>query len=146
MNTLTLQQHLNNIVEICEDGRQGYGVAAEKLEHTELQTLFNRLSQQRKLFVEEIKEDARNMGVEIDDTGSAIGFFHRTWLAAKATFASSTVDAVIEASLTGEKKAMEVYNNTISEEIPEYINDRLKSQLHSIKIAIHQLNSVRIEA
>lgn len=146
MNTITLQQHLNNIVTICEDGRQGYGVAAEKLEHTELQTLFNRLSQQRKLFIEEIKEDARSMGITIDDTGSAAGFFHRTWLATKATFALNTAESVIEASLTGEKKALEVYNMTISEEIPSYINDRLKSQLHAIKVAIHQLNSIKVEA
>ena len=86
------------------------------------------------------------MGVKIDDSGSAAGFFHRTWLAAKATFSLSSVTSVIEASLTGEQKALEVYNSTINEEIPSFINDRLKSQLHLIKIAIHQLSTLEVEA
>ncbi|MFD1551328.1 hypothetical protein DNU06_17035 [Putridiphycobacter roseus] len=138
-----LEKKLNAIVMICIDGNKGYATAAENISHTDLQTLFNRLSQQRKLFIEELKQDARSVGITLNDDGSVEGFFHRTWLSTKAFFSTQTLESVIESSLTGEEKAIEVYTETISEDIPSFIKERLINQLALIKVALNQLNNLK---
>ncbi len=137
---------LQNVLNICTDGYKGYSAAAENLENTELKTIFNRLSQQRKLFVEEIKEDARKLGHNLDSEGTAAGFFHRNWIGVKDAFSGTDNKAVIDASLTGEQKAMEVFEEAISPQLPSFVNERLKNQLNLVKGAVRQLNEMETQA
>lgn len=141
-----LKNALQNIVDVCKDGVEGYETAAEEIQDSSIKTLFLRLSQQRKGFIEELKNEALKLGVELDSSGSAKGFFHRTWLMAKSAFTSDTKDKIIEEAMDGEKRAVEVYTKTHGiPEVPQYIQDMLKEQEHLIKVAIHQLNGLYTE-
>lgn len=138
-----LKSQLTEIVNINTDSYKGYEVAAKNLSDTDLQTMFNRLAQQRKLFIEEIKQDIRDYGIVVEPTSSYAGFFHRTWLSTKAVFSFDTIDAVIDASLTGEQKVVEVYTSILKEEdIPGNMKEKLNNQLNLVKGAIYQLRSI----
>ena len=89
-----VKENLEHIIEICEDGSKGYETAANNVDNIELKTIFNRLSQQRKLFVEELKNEARIQGMDLSDSGSVKGFFHRTWLSTKATFSFNNEESI----------------------------------------------------
>ena len=140
-----VKENLEHIIEICEDGSKGYETAANNVDYIELKTIFNRLSQQRKLFVEELKNEARIQGMDLSDSGSVKGFFHRTWLSTKATFSFNNEESVIESSLTGEEKAVEVYEENLTYEIPQNIRTMLEEQMQMIKGSIHQLNQFKSE-
>ncbi len=142
MNTTELKEKLNKIIEICEDGYKGYATAADNLQNSDLTTLFGRLSQQRKLFAEELRNDVREYGIELNESGSVKGFFHRTWLSAKAVFSFDVDDSVINSSLTGEKEAKDVYTETITMDMPAALRERLTNQLNLIKGAINQLHEL----
>lgn len=142
----SLKDDLQKILEINTDSVKGYEMAAKNIEHESMKTLFLRLSQQRKVFIEEIKNEALRMGLDLDNSGSVKGFFHRTWLATKATFSPDTNEKVIDESLYGEKVAIEVYGNVIHDlEMPEYLRDTLSEQDKLIKVAIQQLNGLKSE-
>lgn len=141
----TLKKHLTNIIEICTDSYKGYETAAKNINESSLQTIFNRLAQQRKLFVEELKNEALIAGFEVNESGSVAGFFHRTWLSTKAAFSFNNIESVIDSSLTGEKEAIEVYNNSIRQDMPSNINEKLIAQLDLIKGAVNQLSSFKSE-
>jgi len=146
MNKERLTGDLQKITEICKDGALGYGTAAEAIKYDDLKTLFLRLSQQRKAFIEDLKNEALSLGIELNSSGSAKGFFHRTWLATKALFSNKTNQKVIEESMFGEKAALDVYDQVIADhELPQYLKDILKEQQRLIKVSIQQLSSLKTE-
>ena len=146
MNTKKLKEELQKVTDICKDGVEGYETAAGNISHEDIKTLFLRLSQQRKTFVEEIKVEALRLGIELEDEGTVKGFFHRTWLAAKATFSRETNEKVIEESISGEKAAIEVYDEVLGNpEIPAYVKEILNEQQRLIKVAIQQLFGIKSE-
>lgn len=143
MDKSKLTSALQDIIDTCYDGVEGYETAADEIEDESIKTLFLRLSQQRKGFIEELKNEALKLGIELNGSGSAKGFFHRTWLAAKSALSGDSKDKIIEEAMDGEKRAVEVYSKVhANQEVPEYIQDILKEQEHLIKVAIHQLNGL----
>ncbi len=146
MNKNEIKDDLQKIVDICNDGVEGYEIAADKIDDGSMKTLFLRLSQQRKGFIETIKNEAHTMGIDFNETGTAKGFFHRTWLATKSTFSSDKKDKVIEEAMTGENKALEVYAKvTADPAVPEYLQHTLGEQERLIKVAIQQLHGLLAE-
>lgn len=146
MDKAKLKNALQDVVDICIDSVEGYKTAADEIEDESIKTLFLRFTQQRKGFIEEIKNEALKLGIELDSAGTSKGFFHRTWLATKAAFTGDSKEKIIEEAMDGEKKAVEVYSGVYSnQEVPRYIHDILKEQEHLIKVAIHQLNGLYSE-
>ena len=134
---------LQNVINICQDGVKGYKKAAEDVENAELKTIFNRLAQQRKLFEEELKNDVRDLGFELEEDGNVKGFFHRTWIDLRSTFTSNETEAVIKEAKEGEEGALEVYNEAISTELPAYIKERLEKQRDFISGCLVQLDEFK---
>ncbi|MFW5755882.1 MAG: PA2169 family four-helix-bundle protein [Tangfeifania sp.] len=148
MNKKKLKKDLENIVDICNDGLNGYETAAGKLEDKDesIKTLFLRLSQQRRGFIEKIKTEGIRLGVDFKETGTLKGFFHRTWLKARANFSSNEKVKVIDEAMTGEKKALEVYTKVMADpEIPDYLREILEEQQRLIKVALQQLSGLKAE-
>jgi len=146
MNKEKLTHDLQKITEICKDGVLGYGTAAENIKYDDLKTLFLRLSQQRKGFIEDIKNEALSLGIELNSSGSSKGFFHRTWLATKAMFSNHTNEKVIEESMFGEKAALDVYDEVIGDpSLPQYLRETLQEQQRLIKVSVQQLSSLKTE-
>ena len=61
---------LNNLIETCKDGENGFSTAAEGVENSELQELFEKYSEQRKQFVSELQAEVRRLGGDPESTGS----------------------------------------------------------------------------
>ncbi len=143
MDKTKLGKPLQDIVDICNDSVEGYETAAGEIEDDSIKTLFLRLSQQRRGFIEEIKNEAHKLGIELDNSGSSKGFFYRTWLATKAAFSSDSKEKIIKEAMDGEKRAVDEYHKVFAnQEVPAYMLDILKEQEHLIKVAIHQLNGL----
>lgn len=146
MNNKSVKNNLGNVLEICYDGAHGYEHAAGRIENTEISTIFRRLSQQRKLFAEEIKNQARDLGMHFDNSGTVKGFFHRNWLDLKSIVSKDEISTVVDTAKTGEHKAIDTYDEAINdEEVPEYIKDKLKDQRGLIQGAVKQLESFKVE-
>lgn len=146
MEQKDFKKDLQKIIDICDDGVKGYRTAAKNIEHKDIKTLFLRIAQERQANIEDLKNEALIAGIELDTSGTVLGFFHRTWLAAKSTFSSDTNEKVIEESIYGENQAIEVYDKVIGDpSIPEFIREKLKAQQDLIKTAIKELNLLKSE-
>ena len=148
MDKKKLKHDLEKVIDICNDGVRGYETAADKIEDKDesLKTMFLRLAQQRKGFVEKLKTEGIRLGLEFKETGTVKGFFHRTWLTAKANFSSDEKQKVIDEAMTGEKKAIDVYSKVMADnEVPDYLREILEEQQMLIKIALQQLSDLKAE-
>ncbi|MGK7389920.1 MAG: ferritin-like domain-containing protein [Candidatus Cyclobacteriaceae bacterium M2_1C_046] len=141
----SVKKDLDNVLDICKDGAEGYKKAADAIDSSEAGTVFRRLSQQRRLFAEELKNDVREHGLDLDDSGTVKGFLHRNWMDLKSKVTGNDTSTVIETAKTGEKKALDAYDDAINNEnMPDYLVEKLSGQRQMIRGAIDQLESFKI--
>ncbi|WP_430411730.1 ferritin-like domain-containing protein [Kordia sp.] len=139
-----LGSKLNNLLEKNYDAEKGYKKAAENAKSENLKRFFERKSAERYNFGHEIKENLKTINQEPDKGGSVAGAAHRTWMDVKSWFTSETDEAMLEAAITGEKAALEEYNEVLSVENEPHIpaammgvlgkqRTVIKSELETIK-------------
>lgn len=126
-------------MDILDDGADGYEKLAKKCSEYDVSTVFRRLSQQRKMFIEELKYECLVQGEELNVSGTVAGFFHRALMDLKAPFVDES--NIIQMAIDGEKAAIKVYEENITNHTPRYIKEKLESQLSLIKGAIPQLQN-----
>ena len=145
MDIKSVKHNLKHVLDVCHDGSYGYEHAADRLDNPEISTIFRRLSQQRKLFAEELKNDARDLGLEFHDSdGTFKGFFHRNWLDVKSKIFKGDINNIVDTAKKGEHKAVDAYDDAINDDnMPEYIKDKLKQQRVLIQGAIRQLEAFK---
>lgn len=135
-----LKKKLEKIISICRDGYEGYQTAADNLESPELTTLFYRLAQQRKIFIEELKKESKKLSMDLEESGSFKGFFHRTWINIRDFFSSSENKAIISEAIRGENAALDAYNEVLNNSVlPEFLKRKLQEQHQLVEAAIANL-------
>src|SRR5437868_12560597 len=77
--TRDLVSVVNNLIETCRDGEEGYQTAAKCVNNSDLKALFTSYSQQRAQFAAELQDEVRRLGGEPEKTGSIAGALHRGW-------------------------------------------------------------------
>ena len=78
-----------DLMEIVQDGKEGFHSAAHKLEsddRADLASTFRRLGNQRGQFYHELQQLAAAYGDAVEESGSVAGTLHRGWLAVKDVF------------------------------------------------------------
>ncbi|WP_256012853.1 ferritin-like domain-containing protein [Desertivirga xinjiangensis] len=109
-------QHLRHLLAIANDGKEGYKNAAENADAPELKALFTTYSIQRAEFEMELKSCIHQLGGEADNEhGGPLGALHRTWIDIKTALTPNDNSAVLGAAITGEKAALNSYDDVLVE-------------------------------
>lgn len=131
---------LHKLIALNKDSDRGYKEASENIKDPELKTILYRLSQQRAEFrgdIEEILRKDYRDNAEPSDT--ILSKLHRGWMDFKSSISGNDNEAVLKECITGEKHAIDTYTDALSGHLPEYIEEKLKSQLDLIKGALSQV-------
>ncbi len=140
MENKRTKENIQELLNLLQDSVKGYRHLADHLENHELQTIMYRLSQQRKLFLEELEQDLRDMGVRMNPQGTYKGYFHRLWMEISSGISGDEDEVRIDEATTGEQKLHACYDKTLRENgLPDYINERMDEQRKMVYGAIHQL-------
>ncbi len=116
----TIGNKLNELLEKTYDAKKGFHKADENTDHSQLKNYFQRKSQERNGFGQELKAELNTFGEDIDEGGSFSGTAHRAWMDVKAMFSSDNEESMLEESIRGEKAALEEYNDILNEtSLPE---------------------------
>jgi len=107
---------LKDILQLVNDGKEGYQSAAEATDNADLEALFLKLSGERIVYAAELKEHIALHGEEADnEDGGILGGLHRTWLTVKQALSSKESKAILTAITTGERAAIEKYDECIAD-------------------------------
>lgn len=102
---------LKGLVNIINDGKEGYESAAEATDNAGLKALFTKYSAQRTAYAQELKNHiATHGGNSTNEEGGLLGALHRTWIDIKQSLSSKEDAAILDAVTTGEKAAIEKYD------------------------------------
>ncbi len=109
-------EDLKGLVNILNDGKEGYISATEVANSAELKSMFLELADQRAGYAEELKSHILQHGGESEnEEGGVLGALHRTWIDIKQALSSKEDEAILGAIETGEKAAIEKYDEVLEE-------------------------------
>lgn len=131
---------LNNLIETCRDGQNGFQSAAEGATNPSLKAAFLQYAQQRGLFVSELQSEVRALGGDPQTTGSVAGALHRGWINIKSAVTGKDEHNILEECERGEDSAMKNYQEALEENLPPNILNVVNRQYQEI-VAVH--NTVR---
>ena len=133
---------LNNLIETCKDGENGFRTAADGVKNSELKTLFLTYSQQRAQFAAELQAEVRNLGGDPEDTGSVAASLHRGWINIKSTVTGEDEGAVISECERGEDSAVKNYQEALREGLPANVQSVVQRQYTQVKDAHDRIRSL----
>lgn len=135
-----------DLMEILEDGRDGFNHAADQLQDSDRADLaprFRQFAEQRGAFYHELERLAAVYGDDVEDSGSARAALHRTWMSVKDALTGSDPEAILNAAERGEDEAVETYTEALGKDISVNLRDTVQKQFSEIQAAHDQVKSLR---
>jgi uncharacterized protein (TIGR02284 family) len=109
---------LNNLIETCKDGQEGFRTAAEGLQDPRAKTLFLEYSRQRAEMARELQDEVRRLGGDPEKAGSVSGSMHRGWINIKSAVTGKNDASIIAEAERGEDVAKAAYQDAMKETLP----------------------------
>ena len=133
---------LNNLIETCKDGENGFRTAADGVKNQELKTLFLTYSQQRAQFASELQQEVGRLGGDPERTGSVAASLHRGWINIKSTVTGEDEGAVISECERGEDSAVRNYQDALKENLPAELQTTIQRQYTQVKEAHDRIRAL----
>lgn len=138
MDTNTdLRSLLNDLIQTCKDGQEGYLTAAENVAAGEVKNFCNQCSLQRAKFVGELQTLAHELGESHPEYASSVaGALHRGWINLKSAIANRESHTILRECERGECCAVENYDKALQHQLPAPIHETVSRQATAIR-AMH---------
>jgi uncharacterized protein (TIGR02284 family) len=133
---------LNNLIETCKDGQEGFRQAAEGVKTSELKTLFLTYSQQRAQFAGELQNEVRRLGGDPETTSSTVGALHRGWINLKSAVTGEDEGAIISECERGEDAAVRAYDDALGAGLPNDLREIVMRQVAQVKEAHDRIRAL----
>ncbi len=124
---------LEDLVEICKDGEQGFKDAADDTKDEELGKTLLAYSHQREQFTIELNDVIKSLGGEVEFSGSIFGVLHRRWMDVRFGIAGSNSESILKECLRGEHQALKKYKEAISHGLQDQILNLVSRQYIDIQ-------------
>ncbi|HST53291.1 MAG TPA: PA2169 family four-helix-bundle protein [Pyrinomonadaceae bacterium] len=133
---------LNNLIETCRDGQNGFQSAADGVKNAELKSLFYSYSQQRAKFVGELQDEVRRLGGDPETTGSVAATLHRGWIDIKSAVTGGDEGSIISECERGEDSAVSNYRGALDKDLPANVRAIVERQFSQVKEAHDRIRSL----
>ena len=133
---------LNNLIETCRDGQNGFQTAAEGIRNSDLKTLFHTYAQQRAQFAGELQDEVRRLGGDPETSGSVAATLHRGWINIKSAVTGEDENAVISECERGEDAAVSNYRAALDADLPANVRALVERQFAHVKEAHDRIRSL----
>lgn len=133
---------LNQLIQTCKDGENGFQSAAQAVEDPNLKRLFESYWQQRAEFAAELQLEVRRLAEDPVDSGHATAALHRGWMDLKAEVSDRSEGDIIEECERGEDVAVQAYEKALGSDLPRDLRIIVERQFLQVKAAHDQIRSL----
>ena len=134
---------LNDLIETCRDGQEGFRVAAEDVKSAPLKALFTKYSEQRGRFVGELQSFVQPTDKEPETDSSFLGELHRGWINLKSALAGGDEHAILAECERGEDSAVAGYRKALGAELPANVAELVRRQSAEVQAAHDRVRDLR---
>ncbi|HJR08914.1 MAG TPA: PA2169 family four-helix-bundle protein [Pyrinomonadaceae bacterium] len=134
---------LNNLIETCKDGQNGFQTAAEGITRSDVKSLFYQYSQQRAQFAGELQNEVLRLGGDPTETGSVAATLHRGWIDIKSAVTGADENAVLAECERGEDSAVSNYKDALADEnLPSDVRAIVERQYAQVQEAHDRIRNL----
>lgn len=134
---------LNNLIETCRDGQNGFRDAAEHIKNPQVREFFNQQSLLRAQFASELEAEVRRLGEpDVNTSGTTLAAMHRAWIDLKSALGGGD-EAIISAAETGEDSAKKAYEEALTKKLPRDVMEIVRKQSDSVIEAHNRVRDFR---
>ncbi len=134
---------LNNLIQTCWDGEEGFRSAATGVSDPAVKGLFEQYAHQRAQFVGELQNEVARLGGNPQNRGSVSGALHRGWINIKAAVTGRSEHQILEEAERGEDVAVRSYENALNSNLPPEVMPVVMRQFNMIREAHNRVRSLR---
>lgn len=134
---------LNNLIETCKDGQEGFKTCAEDTKNPELKALFTKHAEECAHAAGELQTEVIALGGTPEDSTSVSGDLHRRWVDVKSIFTGKDEEAVLNEAERGEDVAMKAYKEALAEPLPANVYAIIERQFHGVQRNHDQIKALR---
>jgi uncharacterized protein (TIGR02284 family) len=135
---------LEDLIETCRDGENGFKQAAEKINDPEIRSFFLAQSTERAEFARELEAEVQRLGKgEPKRSGSTAGALHRSWMGLKEALGGGP-KTILESAEKGEDSARDAYQKALTDEnLPPSVRPIVQRQAESVRLAHDRVRHLR---
>ena len=127
-------EEIKEILAKNEDAVKGYHKASENADSSTLTTYFREKASKREEFNTNLRREIKGAYTDFDESGSFSGTIHRAWMDIKNLFSADSDEAMLAESITGDKAAIDEYDDVIKyENLPMGLKNLLIAQRDEIQ-------------
>ncbi len=134
---------LNDLAECSKDGEYGFRACADQAERADLKSIFLQRADDCRGAAQELYEQIRQLGGDVDEGGSAAGAMHRGWVSVKAKLSTYDDKAVLEECERGEDNAMARYRKALKQPLPAGVKLIVERQMQGVQRNHDQIKMLR---
>jgi uncharacterized protein (TIGR02284 family) len=133
---------LNELIQSCKDGENGFRTAAERVSIRDVKKLFNTYSAQRARFAADLQAEVERLGGKPTEHGSLTATLQRGWLSIKSLVAGQNGLALIAACRKEEQAAVYAFEAALQLLLPAEVRSVVQRQFDRIQEAQGRLRAL----
>jgi uncharacterized protein (TIGR02284 family) len=143
MATEEIRNVLNDLIETCKDGEQGFRTAAEKAKESSLKALFAKYAAQRAEYAQELQSLVTRLGGDPATSGHVAATLHRGWINLKEALSKNEDKAIIDECEAGEDAAVKNYREARAKVLPADVEAIVQRQALGVEEAHKTLSNLK---
>lgn len=144
VSTSSIHSAINDLIQTCKDGQEGFRTASEHIDDTRLKSLLAEFSLQRSKFAGDLQAAALHLGEkEPEDSGSVSGAIHRGWINLKGAIAGRDTHQILAECEAGEDSAVKEYKKAMELSLPGDLKELISEQYLEVQATHDQVRALR---
>ena len=137
---------LNDLIEICGDGEQGFHACAEHAGSPDLQAVFQKRAEECTSAAAELRGHVVRLGGEPNEGGSVSGALHRGWVALRNSLSGHADVSLLDECERGEDHALAAYRKALRQTLPPAVRSVVQRQADGAQRNHDQIKALRDQA
>ena len=132
MDTNEVIDTLNDLIETCKDGEEGFRTCAEDVKRADLKAVFEEGAMRCAEAARELQAEIGRIGGKAQRSGSLAGSAHRRWVDIKSAITGQDDVAVLAECERGEDVAKTSYQNALKKDLPPGVREIVQRQYEGV--------------
>jgi uncharacterized protein (TIGR02284 family) len=132
MNNDEVISTLNDLIETCKDGEDGFRTCADDLKDTQIKSLFMNRAQGCAQAAGELQQLVRTYGGDPETSSGLGGALHRRWVDLKSLVTGKDDKSILNECERGEDVAVRSYRTALEKNLPVDVRNIVERQYQGV--------------
>ncbi len=132
MNNDEVISTLNDLIETCKDGEEGFRTCAEDMKDTQIKSLFMNRAQGCAQAAGELQQLVRTYGGDPETSSGLGGALHRRWVDLKSLVTGKNDKSILDECERGEDVAVRSYRSALEKNLPVDVRNIVERQYQGV--------------